>query len=132
MSIMLPQDMALQNLFCITVGVSLLLAPAGADERGPKTSFPLVENVGIQPAIRKRVPAGALAGQELGLTESTDHILTLSQYCCMEQKHGGQDKTSIKMIQTVEQGSHGGLIVPLSPDQAAQVRALTWHIVLCS
>ena len=71
-------------------------------------------------------------GQELGLTESTDHILTLSQYCCMEQKHGGQDKTSMKMIQTVEQGSHGGLIVPLSPDQAAQVRALTWDIVLCS
>ena len=44
------------------VGVSLLLAPAGADERGPKSPFPLVEIAGIQPAIRKRVPAGAPAG----------------------------------------------------------------------
>ena len=40
------------------VGVSLLLAPAGADKRGPR----LAENAGIQPAIRKRVPAGAPAG----------------------------------------------------------------------
>ena len=44
------------------VGVSLLLAPAVADERDPKAPFPLVENTGIQPAIRKRVPAGAPAG----------------------------------------------------------------------
>ena len=44
------------------VGVSLLLAPAGADKRGPKAPFPLVENAGIQPAIRKRVLAGAPAG----------------------------------------------------------------------
>ena len=44
------------------VGVSLLLAPAGADRRGPKAPFPLVENAGMQPAIRKRAPAGALAG----------------------------------------------------------------------
>ena len=44
------------------VGVSLSLAPAGADERGPKAPFPLVENVGIQPAICKRVPTRALAG----------------------------------------------------------------------
>ena len=44
------------------VGVSLLLAPTGADKRGPKTPFPLVENAGIQLAIRKRVPAGAPAG----------------------------------------------------------------------
>ena len=44
------------------VGVSLLLAHAGADKRGPKAPFPLVENAGIQPAIRKRVPAGAPAG----------------------------------------------------------------------
>ena len=44
------------------VGVSLLQAPAGADKRGPKAPFPLVENAGIQPAIRKRVPAGAPAG----------------------------------------------------------------------
>ena len=44
------------------VGVSLLLAAAGADKRGPKAPFPLVENVGIQPVIRKRVPAGAPAG----------------------------------------------------------------------
>ena len=34
------------------VGVSLLPAPAGADKRGPKAPFPLVENAGIQPAIR--------------------------------------------------------------------------------
>ena len=39
------------------VGVSLLLAPAGAG-----TPFPLVENAGIQLAIHKRVPAGALVG----------------------------------------------------------------------
>ena len=44
------------------VGVCLLLAPAGADKRGPKAPFPLVENAGIQPAIRKRVPVGAPAG----------------------------------------------------------------------
>ena len=44
------------------VGVSLLPAPAGADKRGPKAPFPLVENAGIQPVIRKRVPAGAPAG----------------------------------------------------------------------
>ena len=30
------------------VGVSLLLAPAGADKRDPKAPFPLVENAGIQ------------------------------------------------------------------------------------
>ncbi len=29
------------------VGVSLLLAPTGADKRGPKAPFPLVENAGI-------------------------------------------------------------------------------------
>ena len=44
------------------VAVSLLLAPAGADKRGPKAPFPLVENAGIQLVIRKRVPAGAPAG----------------------------------------------------------------------
>ena len=44
------------------VGVSLLLAPAGADKRGPKTPFPLVGYAEIQPAIPKRVPAGAPAG----------------------------------------------------------------------
>ena len=42
--------------------VSLLLAPAGADKRGPKAPFLLRENAGIQPAIHKRVPAGAPAG----------------------------------------------------------------------
>ena len=52
------------------LGDSLLLAPAGADKGGPKAPFPLVENVGIQPAIRKRVPAGA-PGFQPGLTEST-------------------------------------------------------------
>ena len=44
------------------VGVSLLLAPARADKRGPNAPFPLVGYVGIQPAIRNRVPAGAPAG----------------------------------------------------------------------
>ena len=46
------------------VGVSLFLhvAPAGADKKGPKAPFPLVENAGIQPAIRKRLLAGAPAG----------------------------------------------------------------------
>ena len=44
------------------VGVSFLLAPAGADKRGPKAPFPLVENAGIQQAIRKGVPARAPAG----------------------------------------------------------------------
>ena len=32
------------------VGVSLLLAPAGADKRGQKAPFPLVGYAGIQPA----------------------------------------------------------------------------------
>ena len=44
------------------VGVSLLLAPTGADKRGPKAPFHLVENGGIQPDICKRVPARAPAG----------------------------------------------------------------------
>ena len=44
------------------VGVSLLLTPAEADKRGPMAPFPLVENAGIQPAIRKKVPAGTPAG----------------------------------------------------------------------
>ena len=43
-------------------GVSVLLAPAEADKRGPKAPFLLMENAGIQPAICKRVPAGATAG----------------------------------------------------------------------
>ena len=43
------------------VGVSLLVAPARAYKRGLKAPFPLVENAGIQPAIPKRVPAGAPA-----------------------------------------------------------------------
>ena len=44
------------------VGVSLLLAHAGADKRGPKAPFPLLENAGIQLAIHRRVPAGAPVG----------------------------------------------------------------------
>ena len=44
------------------VGVSLLLAPAGADKESPKTPFPLVENAGIQLVIRKRVPARVPVG----------------------------------------------------------------------
>ena len=44
------------------VGVSLLLAPARTDKRDPKAPFPLVENVGMQLAIAKRVPARAPAG----------------------------------------------------------------------
>ena len=44
------------------VGVSLLLAPVRADKRGPKAPFPLVGYAGIQPAIHKRVLAGAPAG----------------------------------------------------------------------
>ena len=44
------------------VGVSLLLASVGADKRGPKAPFPLVENARIQPMTCKRVPAGAPAG----------------------------------------------------------------------
>ena len=44
------------------VGVSLLLAAAGADKTGPKAPFPLVENAGVQLAIHKRVPAGAPVG----------------------------------------------------------------------
>ena len=33
------------------VGVYLLLAPTGADKRGPEDPFPLVGYAGIQPAI---------------------------------------------------------------------------------
>ena len=44
------------------VGVSLSLAPAGADKRDPKAPFPLVENAEIQLAICKRVPTGAPVG----------------------------------------------------------------------
>ena len=48
--------------FEVHVGVSLLLVPAGADKRGPKVLFPLVENAVIQLAIPKRVPTVAPAG----------------------------------------------------------------------
>ena len=44
------------------VGVSLFLAPAGADKWGPEAPFPVVENAGIQLAIHKRIPAGARVG----------------------------------------------------------------------
>ena len=47
------------------VGVSLLLAPTGADKRGLKGPFPLVENAGIRLAIGKRVPTGAPVGRVL-------------------------------------------------------------------
>ena len=50
--------------------VSLSLTPAGADNRGLEAPIPLVENAGIQPMIRKRVPPPELR-LELGLTEST-------------------------------------------------------------
>ena len=52
------------------VGVSLLLTPVGADKRGPKAPFPVVENAGMQLEIHKRVPYYG-APTELGLTEST-------------------------------------------------------------
>ena len=44
------------------VGVSLLRSPTRADKMGPKAPYPLLGYAGIQPAIRKRVPAGAQAG----------------------------------------------------------------------
>ena len=43
------------------VGVSLLLAPAGADKGVPRACSALVENAGIQLVIGKRVPARAPA-----------------------------------------------------------------------
>ena len=58
------------------VGFYLLLAPAGADKRSPKAPFPLVENAGIQLAIRKRVPPEIR--QEPGLTESTEDTKTVT------------------------------------------------------
>ena len=54
------QDAVLSIRF--EVGVSLLLAPAGAGKMGPKAPFPLVGYAGIRLAICKRVPAGAPAG----------------------------------------------------------------------
>ena len=57
----LPKERAVLSVR-FEVGVSLLLAPAGADKRGPKAPFPLVENARIQPVTCKRVPAGAPAG----------------------------------------------------------------------
>ena len=51
------------------VGVSLLLAPAEADKRGPMAPFSLVVNAGVQPAICKKVPPELQ--REPGLTEST-------------------------------------------------------------
>ena len=45
------------------VGVSLLLAPTGADKRDPKAPFPLVGYARIQPAgAPARQPAGAPTG----------------------------------------------------------------------
>ena len=41
----------------VSVGVSLLLAPAGVDKGGLHALFPLVGYAGIQPVICKRVPA---------------------------------------------------------------------------
>ena len=58
------------------VGVSLLLAASRADKRAPKVPFLLVENAGIQPVIRRRIPTGAQ--RELGLTEST--VVSFQRY----------------------------------------------------
>ena len=56
------------------VGVSLLLAPARADKRGPKVPFPLVENAGIQPAICKRVSTRPSSGG--------NRVLLKALLCC--------------------------------------------------
>ena len=64
------------------VGVSLLLAPTGADKRGPKAPFPLVRYAGIQPAIREYPPELRRAP---GLTESTglmNNITDSGSYIC--------------------------------------------------
>ena len=50
-----------------------MLAPAAADKRGPKAPFPLVENAGVQPVIRKRVCLPELQ-REPGVTESSDSL----------------------------------------------------------
>ena len=55
-------------------GVSLLLAPTGADKRGPKAPFPLVEKAGIQRRFTREYPPELW--QEPGLTESIDHLGT--------------------------------------------------------
>ena len=62
--IIVPISESFRAVFSVRfeVGVSLLIAPAGADKRGPKAPFPLVENAGMQPEIHQRVPAGALVG----------------------------------------------------------------------
>ena len=62
------------------VDVFLLLAPAGADIKGPKAPFPLVENAGIQLVIRNRVPVGAPAGAQ-SLTESTELVIDITNDC---------------------------------------------------
>ena len=51
------------------VGVSLLLAPAGADKRGPKAPFPLVENAEYNRQFAREFPPELR--REPGLTEST-------------------------------------------------------------
>ena len=51
------------------VGVSLLLAPAGADKRGPKTPFPLVEMQEYNRRFPREYPPELR--REPGLTEST-------------------------------------------------------------
>ena len=64
------------------VGVSLLLAPARADKRGPKAPFPLVGYAGIQPAIREYPPE---LQQEPGVTENTglmNNITGSDLYIC--------------------------------------------------
>ena len=46
-----------------------MLAPAGADKRGSKAPFPLVENAGKRPFTREYPPE---LWREPGLTESTE------------------------------------------------------------
>ena len=56
------------------VGVSLLLAPAGADKRGPKAPFPQVENAEYNRQFAREFPLELR--REPGLTESTVHVVT--------------------------------------------------------
>ena len=61
------------------VGVSLLLAPAGADKRGPKAPFPLVGYAGIQPEYPPELR------WEAGVTENTglmNNITGIDSYIC--------------------------------------------------
>ena len=64
------------------VGVSFLLAPAGADKRGPKAPFPPVENAGIHTAGDSQESTRRSSGGSRVLLKALYMYLYMYLYTC--------------------------------------------------